>query len=193
MKYMTPDLLARFRSPDDDVADAADSEWERQAKAYTQHLREIRKDLTGGVRRLLRYNLHDAKVLTMAVDEVPHFSLFLELDEPGEPDGKKRLELRYRLVSSVKKSLSITRHEALIGDGKPLAWWLYDEIDMLQGEVPALTHSILLTGGYEIRLTFFGVSIRKLDFFSLPSHEAGEADPKIAGQWKSLRDAIGAP
>jgi len=81
MKYFTPDLLARFRSLDDAVAEAASVEWQHQCEAYTKHLKEIRLDLSSGARRVLRrYQFHDAKVLTIASDDVPHFSFFLEID-----------------------------------------------------------------------------------------------------------------
>jgi hypothetical protein len=87
---LTPDLLARFRSLNDDIAEAASAEWERQCQAYNQHLKEIRPHLSRGARRLLRsFPFHDAKVLALAADDAPHFSLFLELNEPAEK--KKRM------------------------------------------------------------------------------------------------------
>jgi hypothetical protein len=103
MKYMTAELLARFRAPDDKIADQAAEEWERQCQAYARHLQEIDKSLTVGARRLLRrHDLHDAKILTMARDEVPHFSFYLELEDSSQLDGKRRLEIRYRLVGGGK-------------------------------------------------------------------------------------------
>jgi hypothetical protein len=188
MKYLTPDLLARFRSLDDSVAEAASAEWQRQCEAYNKHLKEIRTDLSPGVRRLLRrHQFHDAKVLTMASDEVPHFSFFLEMNEPTEEGGKKRLELRYRLVGGVGKGYEMVEHNVLAGDGKPFGWWLYDEFDVNKGDVPAMTHSILFTGGGEIRLTFYSVNCRRLDFFSHPTDEQGVVDSKLAGGWTPLK------
>lgn len=169
MNYLTPDLLARFRSLDDEVAEAASAEWERRCEAYNQHIKAIRAHLSRGARRLLRCcSFHDAKVLALAADDALHFSLLLERNKPGEREGKQRLELRYRLAGGVAKGYEIHRHEALSGDGKPFGWWLYDELDVAKGDVPAMRHSILFTGGYELRLTFFAVSCRRLDFLALP-------------------------
>ena len=174
MKFFPPDLIARTRSDDDAVADDASVEWDRQCKAYNQHLQAIRPRLSRGARRLLRNrHLHDAKVLTIAVDEVPRCSLFLQLDDPDTPAGKKFHELRYRLVGGPGRGLEWLRHKELAGDGKPLGMWLYDEMDVVEGNYNLMTHSILLTGGWEVRLTFVGVTSRRLDFLSLPTDEEG--------------------
>jgi hypothetical protein len=187
MKYMTPELIARFRSEDDAVAEPAAIEWERQCEAYRKHLQEIRAGLSRGAKLLSRrYYLHNAKALAMAADKVPYFSIFLELDTPAESASETRLELRYRLVGGLHKGYEMVKHEALAGDGKPLAWWLYDEIDLSRGEVPAMTHSILFTGGYEIRLTFFAVSCRRLDFLSLPTNDDGVVDVTLMESWVRL-------
>jgi hypothetical protein len=187
MKFLTPDLITRFRSEDDAVAEPAALEWERQGEAYRRHLKAIRAALSPGARSLLkRYYLHDAKVLALTIDETPHFSIFLELDAPAEPDGKKRLELRYRLVGGARRGYDLAIHPALAGDGAPLGWWLYDEMDVTAGDVPAMTHNILFTGGYEVRLTFFAVSCRRLDFVSLPRDGEGAADVQRIERWARL-------
>jgi hypothetical protein len=191
MKYMTSDLLARFRSPDDAVAEAASAEWQRQGDAYLQHLKEIRPNLASGARRLLRYSFHDAKVLTMAADDVPHFSFVLELDDPVGRGGKKCLELKYRLVGGPGKGFDMVQHKELAGDGKQFGWWLYDEFDLSAGDIPVTTHSILFTGGWELQLRFFSVRSRRLDFFSLPADERGLVDPKLeGGKWAPLKAAL---
>ncbi len=126
----------------------------------------------------------------LAADDVPHFSIFVELDGQAEPDGKKNLELRYRLVGGLLKGFEVKKHEALVGDGRPFGWWPYDEFDVSTGDVPAMTHSILFTGGYEIRLTLFSVSCRRLGFLSLPAAENGFGNPKLAGQLASLKELL---
>jgi hypothetical protein len=182
MKYMTPDLLAKFRSQDDDVADAAAAEWEKQCDAYKNHLKEIRNILSPGARRLLHRNFHDAKVLTLATDdEMEHCSIFLEFDDPDNPKLKKSLELKYRLVSG-GQGFALTKHPA-VDDGKELGWWLYDEFDVTPGDVPIMTHSILLTGGWEICLKFFRVSSCPTNIWSFDTTE-GIIDPKRTGIWK---------
>jgi hypothetical protein len=173
MKYMTPDLIARFRSKDDAIAEAGALEWQRACAEYEQHLKDIRAGLPKGVRGFLRrYCLHDARVLALAADEVPYFSIFLRLDKPPTP-ADRHLELRYRLLGGMKKGIRLTRHSGPAAQGKPLGWWLYDEIDVRKGKVPATTHSILFTGGYELQLTFSTLTCRRLSFV-LPAGAAFE-------------------
>lgn len=190
MKYMTPELLVRVRSLNDDVAEAARDEWQKQCEAYNHHLKDVQKDFSPAARRLMRFNFHDAKVRGMAADEAPHFSFFLELPDPSQPGGKKNFEIRYRLVVGVAAGFEVLRHKELREDGVPLRWWLYDEWDISDGKIRAMTHSILFSGGWEIRLAFYSVSCRRLDFLSLPADEEGSIDPKVAGKWTSLREAL---
>jgi hypothetical protein len=168
MNYFTPELLTRFGSPDDGVADAASREWERAQEAYVAHLSALRSDLPKSVRTVLRrFCLHDAKVLTIAIDEAPFFSIFLQLKNPRHPLDNY-LELRYSLTGGPKHGLKFFKHASLEGDGKPFGWWLYDEIDVLTGEVSAFTHSILFTGGHELQLYFYGLRCRRLRKLLLP-------------------------
>ena len=187
MKYMTPELLARFRSKDDDTAETAASEWERQGTEYKARLQEIqaRPDLPRGVRKLLkRDRLHDAKVLTMATEAGTHFfSFIVELPWQTDP-AKKHYELQYRLVGGTGKGLVLKQHEILKGDGKPFGWWLYDEIDLIDGKVEAYTHSVLLTGGWEVQLTFFSLAWRRLNFLFPPTNSEGVVGPKEVARWE---------
>src|SRR5437667_5445299 len=176
MNYMTPDLIARTRSDDDDIAEGAAAEWRHRCEAYRVRVKEIKPHLPLGLRRLLRgYSLHDAKVLTMAAGKSPHFSIFFELDNPSGPEDQ-HLELRYRLAGGVGKGLEFVQHEALVGDGNPFGWCMYDEIDLQEGPVEAFTHSLLFTGGCELRLTFFVLLCRPLHFLVPPSNSGGGVD-----------------
>src|SRR5438128_2569165 len=88
MKYFKPALLARYRSGDDDVADAADEEWERATAAYRKRLKDIRKRLPVHVRRLIsRFSLHDAKVVLFGSHkDMPLFIALLQLEgAPARP------------------------------------------------------------------------------------------------------------
>jgi len=191
MKYMTPELLARFRSDDDAIAEAAAEEWERRGEEYRARLDGIRSrsGLPQGVRKLLkRDSLHDAKVLTMAADK-NNLSIFLELTGTIDP-ADKRLELQYRLAGGPSKGLELQEHPELAGDGRPLGWWLYDEIDITDGKVEAFTHSVLLTGGWEMRLTFFTLSWRRINFFYPPTNSEGLVDPKEAENLRRMARVI---
>ena len=174
MKFMTPDLLARFRSEDDEVAEAAAAAWEEAGARYNEHLDAIRASLPRAARKLLRpqFNPHDARVLAVTVDETPFCSIFLKL--AGAPDALDRhVELRYRLAGG-PEVLTTTRHPALEADGQPFGWWLYDEFDVVrEGQNSTFIHSILFTGGCELRIPFSALSIRRLYEVLLPSTPPG--------------------
>src|SRR5262249_12212126 len=138
MKYFTPDLLARFGSPDDTIANAASEEWERAQAAYLEYLQAIRPTLPKGGRQLLdRFCLHDARVLARIFDERPVFSIVLQPQKPRDPRDQL-LELKYRLARPPK----FARQQPPPEDGTPLQWWLYDEIGVVNDEpVFVFTHS----------------------------------------------------
>lgn len=181
MKYMTPDLLARLRSPEVAAAEAALAEWQEACDRYNRHVEDIQAGLPPAARKLLspRLNLHDARVLALAVDEAPLLSIYVELDRPRKP-GDRYLELRYRLAGDRGAVLKLTRHSALEGDGKALGWWLYDELEVLrEGETTTFAHSILFTGGVELRVLFFSLSCRRVQQLLLPS--AVPSDETVTG------------
>jgi hypothetical protein len=173
MKYMTPELLAHSQSRDDDEAETAMAEWEAAADKYKKRLETIKSRFKPSVKSLLRhYTLHDAKVLAIAVDETPIYSILLELDTPDKHG--KYIELEYRLIGSFEVSIEPTRHPILKGHGKPFGKWLYDEFDVLQLVLPDKTkvdvfeHSILFSGGFEVRLLFSNLYFRRIRKLLLP-------------------------
>src|SRR5262249_38355655 len=100
MKYFTPELLARCRSTDDEVADDAADKWEQALAAYKTRLRKIRSHLPLGVRQLLRRaSLHDAQCLVITTSgsgaEKELFLTFRLAGSSQQPAGG--VELRYRL------------------------------------------------------------------------------------------------
>jgi hypothetical protein len=170
MNYFTPDLLARFGSADDGVADAANEEWESAQERYWAHLTKIRTELPKGVRRVLRrFSLHDAQVVAMTVDQSPYLSLFLRVEGPASP-ASQFLELRYRLATRPK----ISRHPSDREDGTPLRWWLYDEFELVSvGNIRLFSHSILLSGGWEMQITFYDMKpIRLTNLLMFPQEGA---------------------
>ena len=67
MKFFTHNLLARYGSDNDSVADAAHAEWENANRKYLQRLEQFRGVLPRGARSLLhKYCLHDARLLVLA-------------------------------------------------------------------------------------------------------------------------------
>ena len=171
MKRFTPELLERFGSVDDKIADAASEEWERTHQAYVTHLKSIRPQLPRPLRQMLRrFCLHDAKVLTLAHDERPFFSIFLKIDKPSDPLDRF-LELNYRLARAPK----FVRPKSTQQGEKPFGWWLYDEVDVLKEEpVPVFLHSILFTGGWELQLFFFDMTYSRLRKILFPKDDLDE-------------------
>src|SRR4051794_26690006 len=100
MKYLKPELLARCRSLNDDVADAAAAEWEQALAAYRARVRAIRHQLPSGARVLLsRFSLHDAKVRAIAFGgKRPTLDLVIRLEGIASEPGAL-LELSYLLVT----------------------------------------------------------------------------------------------
>ncbi len=162
MKYFKPELLARCRSLDDDMAEAAAEEWEQASVAYRARLRAIRLQLPPAARRLVsRVTLHDAKVLGVASSRRgPWFSLRLHLEgTPAQPG--EGLELAYHVVAVPHGGLVFRKHAIDQSPAEPL-WVLYNEFD-IDAERAFFTHSLLLTGGFEMEIRFHNLRVRYLD------------------------------
>ena len=171
MRYFTPELLARYRSPADAVADAAAAEWEQAVAKYNAELDAIRSDLPGGVIALLdRYSLHDAKLLGVLVAaKRPRVSLLIQLEgRPNRPG--KVLELRYLVAR--RPSLSVTTHgnaRKALADGNRIQ---YDEFGKVSDDpAEVFSHSLLLKDGSELRITFVEMQVRRLQRLILPAVE----------------------
>jgi hypothetical protein len=171
MKYFKPDLLARCRSQDDDVADTAADEWERAAEAYRLRLKSIRSSLPAGVRRLVsRISLHDAQVLGMSFGKPkPRFSLRLRLEGAGKQPGEI-IGLNYRVVGGPNGGVIFHKHSELGQSPHGSRWVLYSEFDVDE-ERGFFTHSLLLTGGLEVEVRFHSLSVQDL------GEEISLADP----------------
>jgi hypothetical protein len=167
MKYFKPELLARCRSLED-VAEAAAEEWERAIVAYRARTRAIRLRLPSPARRLLsRVALHDAKVLAIALGrKQPRFTLLVRLeDTPSQPG--EILELNYLSVAGEHGGVTFRKHPQLDRGAAGLGSILYDEFD-LDEQRAFFTHSLLLTGGYEIEVRFHALRVRRLEEVLLP-------------------------
>jgi hypothetical protein len=170
MKYMTYDLLVRTQSADEEVAEAALTEWEQACENYKRHVEEIRCKLPKPVQALLdSFYLHDAKLNTFGMDkDVEDESLVfidLQLDSPRT----QGLRLQYRLGGKIKAVFHAWHPEA-----KAQLLWLYDEIDAVEvdlpegGRVAVFTHSILLSEGLELQLPFFSLALKPYESLLSP-------------------------
>jgi hypothetical protein len=174
MKYFTPELLARCRSQDDAVADAAAKEWEQASVAYRARLRALRHGLPLSARRLLaHYTLHDAKVLTMAFAR-KRLTVQLQLEGTRSQPGDV-LELNYVTVLGSHGGVSIRKHalpqSSTVGSG----WILYHEFDADE-ERAFFTHRFLFSSGHEVEFRFNDFSVRRLDDVLLQPLELQEGE-----------------
>lgn len=170
MNYFTPSLLLRFGSTDDDVADAAQDEWEKANQKYLKHLEAIRPRLPRGARSLLRnFCLHDARLLALGLGaDHLQLSFVLELDPPRD----RGILLTYDL----SRRPELLTHPELSEPGTPLEW-LYDEFDLARRKAqPTALHSILFTGGRELCLTFRTLWVLAFDKVLAPSSQGQPSD-----------------
>jgi hypothetical protein len=176
MKYFKPELLARCRSLEDEVADVAAAEWEKALVEYRARLRSIRLRLPRGARRLLsHFSLHDAKILTIAFGKKqPALKLLIQLEGTPAQRGEL-LELNYLLVAGPHGGVAIRKHSQFKDDASGQAWILYDEFD-LDEQRAFFTHSLLLSGGFEVKIRFHGLHLRRLGEVLTTSRQLTEAE-----------------
>jgi len=168
MKYFTPDLLARYGSADDRIADAADVEWEIATEAYQKHFRSIERELPKKFRSLLRrYQFHDATVSFVGMnDQVLH--LTVQLDAPP----RETIFLRYLLVDEFKM---VSDADSSPQPKLPLLW-LYDEIDIVSnGAYPTIEQRIVFSDGLELSIPFQDMTYSTAHSLPLIAKGAGGA------------------
>jgi hypothetical protein len=170
MKFLQPEMLARSRSANDAVAEAAADQWDTALVAYRARFKAIRNRLPVAVRRLcVRVALHDALLLGAArAEHRPFFALLVRLEgtagEPGEV-----LELVYHPVAGPHGGLEIRTHPCL-DDNPPgqSVRVLYDEFDVHEAHA-FFTHALLLSDGREIDIRFHSMTWRRLGTVFAPA------------------------
>lgn len=179
MKYFKPELLARCRSEDDDIAEAAAQEWEQAIGDYRARVRAIRWRFPRGVRRLLsRVALHDAKILTLAFGErQPAVTLQIKLEDTSSRPGGM-LELSYLSVAGPDGGALLRKHAESSNGNPGLEWILYDEFDLDEPRA-FFTHSLLLAGGYELQVRFHNLRVRRLREVIIPPQRL----PEVQRTW----------
>ena len=156
MRYFKTELLDRVRSLDDNVADAASSEWEQTVAKYNAKLESFRSRLPVGARSLLRkFSLHDGSILSIAVGEKSQTSSrFVRLEGTAEQDGPI-LELQY-----TAPEYSLRKYGEIDKDSPDLSHVLYDEFSELKKG--GFCHSLLLAPGIELTIHFTNLRIRQI-------------------------------
>jgi hypothetical protein len=157
MKYFTPELLVRFASEDDEVADRANDEWERAIKRYRRHYKKIEPHLPEPLRKFhADHCLHDADVFGPAKLSasslpwnVPDVVIVAQNENTVRPEDPHAL-LFLRYVVTEEPVVEIPLRAAYFHEAQPI--WLYDEIDLVKPGV--YSHEILLSNGRVVRLKF---------------------------------------
>jgi hypothetical protein len=144
MKYFTRELIERFGSLDDAIADAADAEWEDAVDRHVNQFETIRERLPAALSHLWdSFYLHDADVLAMG-RQGQRFVIVLRLDVPP----RELLILKYELVEEPLIDTAALPPEERCNHMQ----WMYDEIGWVGGEQEYATHSILFSNGWEVEL-----------------------------------------
>jgi hypothetical protein len=184
MLFFTPELYRRYNSPDDDIADQADAEWEVAIARYHQHLAALEGRMPSPVLELSKLCLHDAEILQRQEQQHPlNLGDFEDAASPPPPFWP----LWYGLATlAVRLGNELVTLFYFLSDHiteKPAAkdWpfskkrehWLYDEIHWHSGEGGRFTHVILLSSGVVLTIPFGTISISRFAL-SPPSAESGK-------------------
>jgi hypothetical protein len=161
MKYFTPELLDRFGSLDDDVADVAHQEWDEASDRYRKQLDENWRVLPVDFRKLLEETpLHDARSLLLGLFPEQGRDLF-QIELTPERTVKK-LVLTYILAAGTVPRISQARQSPTNGTANSAGtrYWLYDEVDVVRRSAPCVfSHAILFSDGTELDLQFTGFAL----------------------------------
>jgi hypothetical protein len=176
VKYFTPELLAECRSLDSDVAEEAALEWQKRASAYRERILQLKKEarLPFGVQHVMRHTtLHDANLLALHFAKVRGQTSLLLTFRLAGGDGRRGVQLCYMGLAG----LSIVPHQAnTSGDTELFA--LYDEFDVSADDT--VTHSILMTGGLEIRIRFAKLIVTDLTKVVVPARGRSSITEELA-------------
>jgi hypothetical protein len=180
MKYFTPQLFVQLQGASDRPPTAME-DWELATERYARHIEEICPRLPVTIVGLLKSeSLHDASLLAMWRTDTS-LTLVLQPERPAS-----LVVLTYSLIDAPVIDTSAFPMQYRTRD----AAWLYDEID-IDGRAtydsspedaaesgktnasPVMTHAILMSNGYEVRLRFHRLEVsRPTALFPSPT-EAG--------------------
>jgi hypothetical protein len=150
MKFLTPELYAKFQATDDASMDAADAEWEVASEHYNQRFDAIRDKLPKNLLEFLdAYYLHDADILRLARSS----DLFVIELRPDWPP-RDLILLQYSLIQE-----PVIDTEALPEQHRTShVQWMYDELDYVESQ-GCVSHAIMLSNGWTLDLRFREIKI----------------------------------
>jgi hypothetical protein len=157
MRFFTPELFLRYNSDLDEVADAADAEWEAALKAYRAKQEKMRSRMPSQVKKLAGLCLHDAELVGLEEEfhavggkgnAPPIWSAVASLLLQS---GRTLQALVYALADRIERT-EPARDWPFARDRRH---WLYDEIEDLEGG--GFVHRILFSDGSIVVVPFLAV------------------------------------
>jgi hypothetical protein len=178
MLFFTRDLYRRYNSADDEVALAADAEWEAAIVRYHQHLSTLRETMPSQIIELSELCLHDGEILQRKEEQHP-LDLFWFDRQPGSVApffwyGLATVAIRLddELVTLFYFLCDHMAQQPAPKDwpfSKERAHWLYDEVHPQKGHPGRFVHLVLLSSGVVMTIPFVSVLISR---FSLSGAES---------------------
>lgn len=167
MRFFTPELYIRFNSPDDEIADRANEEWEEALAGYGEQLAQLRPKMPAAVRQLEELSLHDADFLGMDLQNQPltgwnghsDANLWLEFAILSLQVKTEVLTLIYTIWDHVRES----QMESDWPFSKERLHWMYDEIDLAPNRNELFVHRILFSDGSVVEIPFRSVMIHRIE------------------------------
>jgi hypothetical protein len=144
MKYFTPELLARFRSADEDVSAAALDEWERAIVRSNRRWTKIAAAFPKEVRQFdENVCLHDARVLSIG-RQGDAFVMVLQPEPPAQTVAVLTFTLE---ADPIIDTTAVREHPH-----PSYAEWMYEEFDV--DRRGRLWFEVLLSNGWSVKLCF---------------------------------------
>jgi hypothetical protein len=169
MRFFTPELLIRFNSSNDRVADRADAAWEKAIRDYRSHLAGLRDLMPPQVKKLSELSLHDAEVLASEEDSEPSgkplYRIPFKLSPGGFPLAMVGVRQESKIVFLIYRLAGVVRNHQAKGSwpfSKQRLHWLYDEIDVAQSAPENYLHRVLFSDGTVLEIPFQDVSLECL-------------------------------
>jgi hypothetical protein len=162
VKHLTAERLLRLQDRSTTARfHAALDDWEAALATYRRHLQRIAPKLPSGLRRLLTsVSFHDAHVLAIGQGRGRGRGSAFSITLHPQSDPAHLLVLDYTVVEPPRKTMALPQEAC----SEPVAW-LYDELDVVAKRkghtAPTFLHQILLSNGWEIRLHFSSVAIKR--------------------------------
>jgi hypothetical protein len=176
MLFFTPELYRRYNSQDDEIALAADAEWEVAIVKYREHLATFQPKMTSQTLELSKFCLHDGEILQRREQQDP-LTVWGFDDCPGPP---RFWPFWYGLATVAVRlgddlvTLFYFLSDHITEQPAPDDWpfskrsehWLYDEIHWQRGSRGGFSHLILLSSGVVLTIPFSAVSISRFPLSS---------------------------